>query len=227
MALIPSLIPLGLFGGTFNPIHFGHLRLAQELSQALNVERVKFIPSGRPPHRNLNLATAEHRVAMVKLAIQGNSRFECDTREVDRASLSYSVDTLKDLRQELGDEFSFCFFMGSDAFLGLSTWHEWQTLFELTHIIIGQRPGFQNIAAAQLPPALATQFYKRQQTSSDFIKTRNAGGIYVVDINLLNISATRIRRDVRNMVSPCYLLPDSVLEYVTQHHLFKETADAA
>ena len=223
---ILSLIPLGLFGGTFNPIHFGHLRLALELSQALDIERVKFIPSGRPPHRNGTLASAEHRVAMVRLAITGNKHFECDTREVDRLTLSYSVDTLKEMRLELGEEFSFCFFLGSDAFLGLSTWHEWQKLFDLAHIIIGQRPGFHDIAAAQLPPALATEFSQRLQTNLDFIKSRPAGCIYIVDTTLLNISATRIRSAVQANTSPRYLLPDPLLEYIARHNLYKETADA-
>lgn len=226
MAPILSLIPLGLFGGTFNPIHFGHLRLALELSQALNIERVKFIPGGRPPHRNDPLAAAAHRVAMVQLAIADNKRFECDTREVERSTLSYSVETLKEMRQEFGDEFCFCFFLGSDAFLGLSTWHEWKKLFELTHIIIGQRPGFHDIAAAQLPPALATEFSQRLQPNLDFIKTRQAGCIYVVDTTLLNISATRIRTAVQANTSPRYLLPDPLLEYIARHNLYKETADA-
>mgnify|MGYP000047017657 FL=1 len=216
---------LGLFGGTFDPIHFGHLRLAQELAQRLKLGEVKFIPSGLPPHRKPPHASVPHRIAMVQLAITGNVLFSCDPRETLIPGPSYSVDTLRQLREELGNDIALCFLLGSDAFLGLNNWHEWQALFDLTHLIIAQRPGAR-LEPKLLPKNLAEELVKRRHHDLGFLHS-NAGAIYEFEMTPLDISASRIRADLNNDISPRYLTPDAVIDYVTRHRLYKDTVHAA
>ena len=123
----PAAQPIGLFGGTFDPIHYGHLRTAFELWQALGLAEVRFMPTGSPPHRDQTHATAEHRLAMVRAAVAGQPAFVVDDREVRRSGVSYSVDTLTELRAEYPDR-SLCLLLGMDAFLGLPNWHRWREL---------------------------------------------------------------------------------------------------
>jgi len=131
---------IGLLGGTFNPIHFGHLRMAQELAESLSLDAVKFIPSANPPHKPPPQVSAEHRAAMVKLAITDNPQFQFDGRELSRTGASYTVDTLESLRNELGNQVSLILIMGSDAFTKFNTWHRWQEIIALCHIALVQRP---------------------------------------------------------------------------------------
>src|SRR5262245_12412890 len=134
--------PLGLFGGTFDPIHYGHLRTAFELWQALGLAEVRFMPTGSPPHREQTHASAGHRLAMVKAAVAGQPAFTVDDREVRRSGVSYSVDTLAELRAEHPDR-SLCLLLGMDAFLGLPNWHRWRELLDLAHIVVAHRPGWR------------------------------------------------------------------------------------
>ena len=135
---------VGLLGGTFNPIHFGHLRMAQELADALNLSEVHFIPSANPPHKSVPTVSAEHRAAMVQLAIADNPLFKLDTRELERMGASYTIDSLISLREEFGlegkQQISLCLIIGSDAFVHLNTWARWQELLNYCHIILVQRP---------------------------------------------------------------------------------------
>ena len=134
--------PIGLFGGTFDPIHFGHLRPAFELCQALKLAEVRFMPAGSPPHRSPTLANAELRLAMVKAAVAGEKSFVVDDREVRRSGASYSVDTLTELRAEFPDR-SLCLMLGMDAFLGLPNWHRWREILDLAHVVVWHRPGWK------------------------------------------------------------------------------------
>ncbi|MFM2286880.1 MAG: hypothetical protein RL684_23, partial [Pseudomonadota bacterium] len=134
--------PVGLFGGTFDPIHYGHLRTAYELWQSLRLAQVRFLPTGNPPHRESSLASTELRVQMVQAAIAGNEAFVVDDRETRREGLSYSVDTLLDLRREFPDR-SLCLLLGMDAFLGMPHWHRWRDIFDLAHVVVAHRPGWK------------------------------------------------------------------------------------
>ena len=131
---------IGLLGGTFNPIHFGHLRMAQELAESLNLDEVRFIPSANPPHKHAPLVSAEQRATMVRLAIADNPLFKFDDRELNRTGASFTIDTLVSLRDELGEKTSLVLIMGSDAFIKFDTWHRWQEIIKLCHIALVQRP---------------------------------------------------------------------------------------
>ena len=134
--------PIGVFGGTFDPIHYGHLRTAFELMQALRLSEIRFLPCGTPPHRDMPQADARLRLAMVKGAIEGQPGFIIDDREIHREGPSYSVDTLIDLRSEYPHR-SLCLIVGMDAFLSLPKWYQWRELLQLAHLIVAHRPGWR------------------------------------------------------------------------------------
>ena len=213
--------PIGVFGGTFDPIHFGHLRLAEELAETAKLAQVRFLPSGTPPHRSRPGAEAGHRVEMTRLAIAGNSRFEVDDRETRRAGPGYTYDTLGELRQELGSRRGLVLLLGADAFLELATWHRWRALFDLAHILVAYRPGFPiDSWHARMPEPLAHEYAARYMQQPLAVHLAPAGGIAAVAMTALDISATFVRTTVRAGSSPRYLLPDAVLDYIRTHGLY-------
>jgi nicotinate-nucleotide adenylyltransferase len=211
--------PLGVFGGTFDPIHFGHLRLAEEAVDCLGLSGILWIPAGRPPHREEPRVTARHRLDMVQLAIGDNPAFQLDPAEVEADRPSYTVSTLERLRAEYGRERSLLLLVGADAFAGLPTWHRWRELFDLAHIAVAHRPGFP-VEAASLPPELAEQFLQRQADKAG-LQGRPAGGVATFAMTQLAISATRIRQLLADGRSPRYLLPAAVLDYIETNHLYR------
>ncbi len=214
--------PVGILGGTFDPIHNGHLRLAQEALEQCRLGAVRFIPSGTPPHRAAPLATAEQRLQMVRLAINVQPGFAVDEREAHRTDKCYSVDTFSALRAEVGADLSLCLLLGSDAFLQLHTWHQWQHLFELTHIVVMQRPGKPvGNAIVQADEALRQQYQTRLAPSPQLLHESASGHIVVLDMPQLDISATDIRcRAVQNK-NLSYLLPDTVAHYIHINKIYK------
>ena len=217
-----TLPALGVLGGTFDPIHFGHLRLAQELADALGLVRVRFIPSGTPPHRDAPNVSSARRLQMVRVAIAGNPLFEADDREIRREGISYTYDTLTELREELGER-PLCLLMGADAFAALTTWHRWQELFDLAHVVIAHRPGFrlQDLQAAL--PAPLRKIYLQRLAGAPGMLRAHAGAILTREITALDISATRIRALLAQGASPRYLAPEPVLDYIDHNHLYKES----
>ena len=214
--------PIGIFGGTFDPIHHGHLRLAQEALEQCHLGSVRFIPSGTPPHRATPLATADQRLHMVQLAINGQQGFVLDEREVHRVDKCFTVDTLTALRAELGAMQSLCLLLGSDAFLQLHTWHQWQGLFELAHIIVMQRPGQPlGNAISRADEQLRQQYQTRLAPSSRLLHETASGHIVVLDMPQLDISATDIRSRTAQNKNLRYLLPDSVAHYIHLNKLYK------
>jgi nicotinate-nucleotide adenylyltransferase len=213
--------PIGVLGGTFDPIHYGHLRLAEELGEQLRLEEVRLVPSGTPPHRSAPAVAAEHRVAMTRLAAAGNARFRVDEREVHRAGPGYTVDTLKELRAEAGDARPLALLLGADAFLELATWHRWREIFLLAHVAVAHRPGFPvGEWTARMPQPLAHEYAARRMQQPLAVHLSAAGGIVVVPFTALDISATAIRDMMRAGASPRYLLPGAVLDYIRSHHLY-------
>ena len=212
--------PLGLFGGTFDPVHYGHLRLAEEAIAHLALGGVRWIPAGQPPHRGTPQVTAAQRLDMVRCATAGNPRFSVDAGEVEAAAPSYTVHTLERLRRELGDRQQLVLLVGADAFAGLATWHRWRDIFALAHVAVSHRPGFP-VETASLPHDLATEFNDRRLTDVAALKTSPAGGIVTFAMTQLAISATQIRKLLANELSARYLLPDDVLDYIQLHSLYR------
>ena len=217
-----GLAPLGVLGGTFDPIHFGHLRLAQELADALGLARVRFMPTGTPPHRGSPQVSGEHRLQMVRIATAGNSAFEVDDREIQRKGISYSYDTLTELRNEQGAR-PICLLMGTDAFAALATWHRWQELFDLAHVVIAYRPGFRFEELEDTLPAPLQKVYLKRLAGDPALLRAKAGSVLTREITALDISATHIRALITQGTSARYLAPDDVLEYIEQHHLYKDS----
>jgi len=201
--------PIGLFGGTFDPIHYGHLRTAFELWQSLRLAQVRFLPSGNPPHRDPCLAPAELRLQMVRAAVAGQGAFVVDDREMRRSGVSYTVDTLLDLRGEYAER-SLCLLLGMDAFLGMPHWHRWQEIFELAHVVVAHRPGWK----APITGPLGAVMVDRGTGSVRELHQARAGRVYVQAVTQLEISSTDLRaliyanRDLR------YLVPDAVRELI-------------
>ena len=213
--------PLGILGGTFDPIHYAHLRLGETLADRLHLAQVRFIPAAVPPHRVSPRVTAQDRLAMTRLATAGNPRFVTDDRECRRTGNSYTVDTLHELRAELGAERPLVLLMGVDAFNLLTTWSRWEQLFELAHIAVAHRPGF-TFDLEKLPPALAVQVKDRLSDDPARVAVARAGTVVPVDVPALDISATGIRTLLAGGHSARYLLPDEVLDYIGSNHLYKD-----
>lgn len=212
--------PIGIFGGTFDPIHFGHLRMAEELADALDLGEVRIIPAGQPPHRGAPRTPAAQRLEMTRLAVAANPRFRLDDREVRLARASYTVDTLADLRREFGNEVPVWLFMGADAFLGLATWKEWRRLFELAHIAVAHRPGYALLQSDSLSAELRQELERRQVASPP---SAPAGSILLKPVTQLDIAATDIRSRLQTGRSVRYLLPDGVLDYIQKNRIYSAT----
>jgi nicotinate-nucleotide adenylyltransferase len=216
-----SIAPIGIFGGTFDPIHFGHLRLAQEVAESLHMAEVRFVPGGTPPHRAAPQVTAMQRLEMALLATAGNALFAVDDREVKRAGPGFTVDTLIELRRELGGERPLCLMLGADAFIELATWRRWHELFSLAHIVVAHRPGFPPETWPQrMPEPLAREYGARVVRQPFSVHLSPAGGIVTQAIAALDISGSMIRDSLARDVSPRYLLPDPVLDYIRNHRLY-------
>ena len=212
--------PLGLFGGTFDPVHFGHLRLAEEAISQLGLAGVRWIPAGQPPHRGTPQVTARQRLEMVLRSTEKNALFSVDPAEVEADAPSYTVHTLERLRGDLGNGQSLVLLVGADAFAGLSSWHCWRDIFSLAHVAISHRPGFP-VELTSLPHELATEFKDRRLPDAGALKVSPAGGIVTFAMTQLAISATQIRKLVANGLSARYLLPDAVLDYIDRHSLYR------
>lgn len=211
--------PLGILGGTFDPIHFGHLRLAEEARIALGLERVRLIPAGQPPHRETPGSAGANRLAMTRLAVTGLAQFEVDAAEVLSSAPSYTVPTLQRLRMESGPRRPLVLLLGMDAFQHLASWHRWRELFELAHIGVATRPGYA-LDADALPGELASELRARFAPHPDAIGAGPAGHITAFTMTPLAISATAIRAGLRSARSPRFLLPDAVLDYIQTHSLY-------
>jgi nicotinate-nucleotide adenylyltransferase len=204
---------IGLFGGTFDPIHYGHLRAALELQELLGLSQVRFIPSAVPPHRPQPAANALQRRQMVELAIQELANFICDPRELQREGYSYMVDTLASLRHDFPLQ-PLLLAIGTDAFNQLTSWQQWQRLFEFAHIIVLTRPSFSH--------QKLDDFFAACYTADKSELTNNlAGRLYFQAITQLDISATAIRQLIKQKRSPKFLLPDAVLDFIAQHQLYQ------
>lgn len=211
--------PVGIFGGTFDPIHFGHLRPALELCERLQMQRMLMIPCSVPPHRPQPQADAEQRLTMLYRAVEGEPLLQVDERELQRSGPSFMVDTLASLRQELG-ETPLCLCLGVDAFLGLPGWDRWEQLLELAHIVVAHRPGWA-LEQGALPEALAALMADHSSNDAASLAASSAGTILLQAVTQLDISATAIREAIAAGGSARYLLPETVWATIREHSLYR------
>lgn len=197
--------PLGVFGGTFDPVHLGHLRPALELLEGLDLAELRFVPSAVPPHRDTPGRSAERRLALLRLAIGDQPGFTVDERELARPGRSYTVDTLASLRAEAGAQ-PLCLILGMDAFLGLPDWHRWRELLELAHIVVAERPGWQRPRQGEL----AELVQRAEAVDAAALARSPAGRVHFHAVTPLAISASGIRALLASGRSPRYLVPDPV-----------------
>jgi nicotinate-nucleotide adenylyltransferase len=202
---------IGIFGGTFDPIHFGHLRTVLDVQQALALKEVRFIPLRDPPHRDPPKTRPELRLEMLNAAVAGQPGFRVDERELLRADKSYTARTLRSLRMELGDKLPLCLIVGSDAFRCFPDWYRPDEILQLAHIVVMQRPG-------DPPPDL---YPERLAAGPEQLPAAPAGLIWPQPVTQLQISATRIRELLHQGRSPRYLLPDPVLEIIRREGLYR------
>jgi len=207
---------IGVFGGTFDPIHFGHLRPALDVMQALGLDEVRFIPLHRAVHRDQPGTPAELRLQMVRAAIDGQAGFVADERELRRQGGSYTVDTLTSLREEFPDR-PLCLLMGMDAFNGFADWRRPEEILGLAHLIVMHRPGQTGPEDARVKGLLEA---RRCRDDAD-LRRQPAGLIRLQTVTQLEISATRIRGLMAAGRSPRYLLPEAVLEIIGEHRLYR------
>jgi nicotinate-nucleotide adenylyltransferase len=207
---------IGLLGGTFDPIHYGHLRPAHDASRQLGLRALHLVPVAVPPHRPAPVADAGHRLRMVELGVAEFPGLVADDREIRRGGVSYSVTTLESMRAEMGTE-PICLLLGADAFAGLPSWHRWDDLSQLAHMVVMTRPGFT--ASGTDAPAWARP---RICASPAELTRRPAGGVCFVTVAPLDVSASRLRQAIAHGAMPAAAeLPPAVWDYIRHHHLYR------
>lgn len=210
---------IGLLGGTFDPVHYGHLRPANEIKQRLALASLHVMPAAVPPHRALPVATAEQRLQMVTLAVTEFPGMVADDREIRRGGVSYTVVTLEQLRAE-GTDDAIALLVGTDAFLGLPSWYRWERLLALAHIIVMQRPGQSLPASGDMPDWAASRLCH----SRDELAQRHAGGILVVSVTPQEVSATQLRALMaRGEEPPVELMPPAVWSYIQRQGIYRSS----
>lgn len=208
--------PIGILGGTFDPVHHGHLRLAVQLIDQLGFQEVLLIPSARPPHRDTPGASAGQRAKWLRIAASSQPGLRLDDRELIRPGLSYTVDTLAELRMQMPNR-PLCLAMGDDVFAALETWHRWEEIFTFAHLVVVPRPG----QPAELPARIrAVQAERETRAAADLGKSL-AGKIYRAHFPLLEISGSEIRELIATGHSPRYLLPESVLREIEELGVYR------
>ncbi len=208
--------PVGILGGTFDPVHHAHLRIAQLALDVLELKLVLWLPTGAPGYRTAPIASAEDRVAMLRLALAGEPRYAIDTRELEPGATGYTVDTLTALRSRYGAALPLVLLIGGDQFAKLETWHRWRELFRLAHLAVFARPGWA-------PPAgeAGAELRARGVLPHGDWRSRAAGSIIAVDMPPIDISATALRRAIAQDKDVSALVPPEVLHYISTRRLYR------
>ena len=216
---------IGLFGGTFDPVHFGHLRLATELADAFHLDQVLFVPAGLPYHRGRSAhATNDERLTMLKLATARDPKFDIDERELKREGNTYTFDTLAEIRGERGPDASLVFLAGSDTFAKIDTWHRWTELFDLAHFAIAIRAD-DSVWFSKGPGAFPKEAWPRITLNLRELLAAPAGKVMTFSMTPLAISSTAIRALAGEGASIRYLTPDPVVEYIRSHRLYARSQE--
>lgn len=206
---------IGIFGGTFDPVHRGHIAIAQDLKQHLQLDELRLVPARVPPHRAQPQACEEDRLAMLKLATAA-TELSVDDRELRRNSISYTIDTLASMRSELGAACSLVLCMGHDAFAQLDGWHCWRDLLTHAHIAVASRADCD----MQLNPAVEQLLAQRQTSDPAALKSTTAGFIYLAQLSQIPVSSTLVRQELASTRHCAQLHPD-VLHYIQQRGLYQ------
>lgn len=206
---------IGIFGGTFDPIHIGHLRMALELKEQLGLDEMRLLPCHQPPHRAAPQVSSAQRAEMLRIALQDCPELQLDERELQRDKPSYTYDTLLELRAELGSEVSLVLCMGEDAFAGIPSWYCWQELIHLAHIVVIARPGWTLPVSGEV-----RDLRDKYQGEPKQLDETAAGSIVLQSPRLLPISATDIRQQIQAGNSAQFLVPDAVWNYIRTHDLY-------
>lgn len=207
---------VGFFGGTFDPIHLGHLRLALELKQQLALDEMRLLPCYIPPHRASPTVDAQQRLAMLQLALTDCTELRWDARELQREKPSYTYDTLRELRAEFGADASLSWCMGMDSFVTLDSWHRWQELIELAHLVVVARPSWEIPVVGPVAELIA-----QHRADAGAIHATPAGKLAILEQRLLPISATEIRVQIQAGESPQFLMPDAVWNFIRAQGLYR------
>lgn len=205
---------IAIIGGTFDPIHFGHLRPALDIAEQLSLKEVRFIPSATPPHRWQPVASAEQRLDMVKLAIKDTPIFTVDDKEYHRQGASYTIDTLKSIRNEIGIDESLCMIIGFDAYQSFTQWRDWQEILKLTHVVVSSRPGYDQDTLEGWAKPYHTDSPKE-------LDNKSSGLLYFANVTQLDISATYIRQQISKGKSVQFLTSNAVNEYIKRNKLYE------
>ena len=212
---------VGIFGGTFDPIHYGHLRVAEEIVETVGLQKMYFVPAGMPRLRHSPVASPQHRVEIVRLAIQKNPDFVLDGREIYRDGVSYSIDTVREFKQEFGEEIRLCLVLGADAFIKLPEWNNWKELFNLCHFIVSTRPGYTfTLIKELLSKELREECSQRWVSNTDTLKKETSGLIFIASTTMLDISATSIRAHIAVGRNVRHLVPSVTVNYISKNKLY-------
>ena len=212
---------VGIFGGTFDPIHYGHLRVAEEIVETVGLQKMYFVPAGMPRLRYSPVASSQHRVEIVRLAIQKNPDFVLDEREIYRDGVSYSIDTVREFKQEFGEEVRLCFILGADAFIKLPEWNNWKELFNLCHFIVSSRPGYSlTLIKELLSKELREECSQRWVSNTESLRKDTSGLIFISSTTMLDISATSIRAHIAVGRSVRHLVPSVTVNYISENKLY-------
>ncbi len=210
----------GILGGTFDPIHMGHLRCAEEVREMFGLDRVVFIPAARPPHKTHHEIIAfAHREQMVRLAIAGNAHFACSDVEQHREGRSYSIDTVSYFQEQYPHDLEIFYIVGQDAFQAIQTWKDWEKLLTMCHFVVMTRPGYENRSLAGIVPSTFAAAFDYREPDQGFFGPRGYA-IYFRGVTFLDISSSRIRQALGEGRSIQYLVPDAVFHYLSQQGLY-------
>jgi len=216
---------IGVFGGTFDPIHFGHLRPALDVVEALNLDKCHFIPCSIPHHRSMPSANSAQRLAMVAAAIEADPRFIIDPVEINREGTSYTIDTLESMsygHNGADKKQTLCLIIGIDAFVKLDQWHRWQDILGLCHVVVTHRPGWEidKLNSSQISTEIADTISKNRVLDKQELNKNQFGKILFQEVTQLDISATKIRSLLAAKKPIQYLVPDNVISIIKSQNIY-------